>query len=302
MTGRLVGRGGNAFSYAATFFRYAEPHGVVLYPASLSVVDESTGRLFSERRTDRADLGLAAGVAAHAALSLHRPAVTDPAVVITVRDVVTAAATDPRLDRVLPTVDFDRAKLSDVLRSLADRGGINVVADWATLGEDDVNVHPDTPVTLHLTNVRWSSALDAALLLADPHRKVAWNAQGDVVSVTLATAESVGPVVVRLYDAEPLLEQADRERNRQPPTTAPGGGTFSGNQSGLQTAIIGDDDPSVLDEIKSYLETTVDPNGWRDNGGDIGTISTFGAELIVSQTEQNQRRVAAALQLLVERH
>jgi len=61
MTGRLVGRGGNAFSYAATFFRYAEPHGVVLYPASLSVVDESTGRLFSERRTDRADLGLAAG-------------------------------------------------------------------------------------------------------------------------------------------------------------------------------------------------------------------------------------------------
>jgi len=61
MTGRLVARDGRAFSFAATFFRYAEPHGIVLYPASLSVVDEATGRLFSERRTERADLGLADG-------------------------------------------------------------------------------------------------------------------------------------------------------------------------------------------------------------------------------------------------
>jgi predicted secreted hydrolase len=61
MTGRLVARDGHAFSYAATFFRYSEPHGIVLYPASLSVVDESTGKLFSERRTERADLGLGGG-------------------------------------------------------------------------------------------------------------------------------------------------------------------------------------------------------------------------------------------------
>jgi len=61
MTGRLVTRDGKAFSYAASFFRYAEPHGIVLYPASLSVVDESTGTFLSERRTERADLGLADG-------------------------------------------------------------------------------------------------------------------------------------------------------------------------------------------------------------------------------------------------
>jgi len=238
-----------------------------------------------------AAIGLAAGVAAHAALSLRRPAVTDPSVVITVRDIDTAAATDPRLDRVLPTVDFDRAKLTDVLRSLADRGGINAVADWATLGEDDVNVHPDTPVTLHLTNVRWSSALDAALLLADPHRKVAWNAQGDVVSVTLATAESAGPAVVRIYDVEPLLDQAARQRSRHPQVPTP----FNANTTSDEP------DEFSMGQIKAYLQGNVDPNGWKENGGDIGMISSFGSELIVSQTEQNQRRVAAALQLLVER-
>jgi predicted secreted hydrolase len=70
MTGRLVARDGNAFSYAASFFRYAEPHGIVLYPASLSVVDESTGRRFSERRTERADLRLAVGETAKLSLQV----------------------------------------------------------------------------------------------------------------------------------------------------------------------------------------------------------------------------------------
>jgi len=59
MTGRVTTGDGVAFSYAAIFFRYVEPNGVVLYPASLSVVDESSGRVFSERRTERAGLGLA---------------------------------------------------------------------------------------------------------------------------------------------------------------------------------------------------------------------------------------------------
>jgi predicted secreted hydrolase len=63
MTGRLITRDGAAFSYAAVFFRYAEPNGVVLYPASVSVVDESSGRFFSERRTERAGFGLAGATA-----------------------------------------------------------------------------------------------------------------------------------------------------------------------------------------------------------------------------------------------
>jgi predicted secreted hydrolase len=59
MTGRVIASDGVAFSYAALFFRYVEPNGVVLYPASISVVDESSGRFFSERRIERAGLGLA---------------------------------------------------------------------------------------------------------------------------------------------------------------------------------------------------------------------------------------------------
>jgi predicted secreted hydrolase len=59
MSGRLITTDGSAYSYVATFFRYAEPHGVVLYPASFSVLDESSGHLFSARRTERAGFGTA---------------------------------------------------------------------------------------------------------------------------------------------------------------------------------------------------------------------------------------------------
>jgi len=69
MTGRVITSDGVAFSYAALFFRYIEPNGVVLYPASLSVVDQSSGRLYSERRTERAGFDLAG--ASTVALDIH---------------------------------------------------------------------------------------------------------------------------------------------------------------------------------------------------------------------------------------
>jgi len=59
MSGRLVARDGRAFSFAAAFFRYAQSHGTVLCPASISILDESSGHVFQERRTERAGLGLA---------------------------------------------------------------------------------------------------------------------------------------------------------------------------------------------------------------------------------------------------
>lgn len=59
VTGRVVGHGDRAFSYAATFFRYDETSAVTVYSASISILDESSGRFVSERRTENAALGLA---------------------------------------------------------------------------------------------------------------------------------------------------------------------------------------------------------------------------------------------------
>ena len=250
-------------------------------------------------------LGLAAGIAAHVLLSLRRPAIPS-ATVVTVRDLDTAAApvpTDPRLDRVLDTVDFADAKLADVLRSLGDRGHLNVVAEWTGLATADVR--PDTPVALHLRAVRWSSALDAALLVADPKHATTWNQHGDLVTLTAANAAAVGPVVTRLYDVQPLVDQAahfhaGHDRRPDAGCFAPAAGGGNQSQSSQQSADLGADE--AMDEIKAFIQIQVAPESWRENGGEIGWINTFCGQLVVTQTEQNHRQTAAALALLAARH
>src|SRR5205823_170639 len=48
---------------------------------------------------------------------------------------------------------------------------------------------------------------------------------------------------------------------------------------------------SVLKDIR----LTIDPTTWRDNGGQIGQIRFLAGQLIVTQTEVNQRHVATLL-------
>ncbi len=69
LTGRLAGEGGRPFDYSVTFFRYANPRGPVLYPAAVSIVDESSERRYQARRIERDGFGLAGASAA--GLSLH---------------------------------------------------------------------------------------------------------------------------------------------------------------------------------------------------------------------------------------
>jgi predicted secreted hydrolase len=69
MSGRLSAPGGRAFDYAATFFRFALASGTALYPATVSILDESNGVHLHERRTERGAPGLAG--AANTRLAVH---------------------------------------------------------------------------------------------------------------------------------------------------------------------------------------------------------------------------------------
>ena len=52
-----------------------------------------------------------------------------------------------------------------------------------------------------------------------------------------------------------------------------------------------------LDEVSQYVQQNVDPNSWRDSGGDVGgvTVDLARCVLHVRQTPDNQRRIAAVL-------
>ena len=249
-----------------------------------------------DRRWRTVALGFTVGVLAYAALSFRPPPSGDPAPsVVTVREVTPSSQplADPRLGRVLKRVDSDAVGLGAVLSDLSRRGGINVLPDWPKLAE--VGMTQAVPVTLHLTAVRWATALDAAVLMAAPDRKAGWTQRGELVLVTRADATSLGPAVTRLYDVRPLVQRIGR-----PESTSVGQAQSTcwptpGHSAGQSV------DEDALDRLKQQVENIVDPTSWIDNGGDLGTIWTFGGDLIVTQSEQNQQRVAATLALLAGR-
>jgi hypothetical protein len=50
-----------------------------------------------------------------------------------------------------------------------------------------------------------------------------------------------------------------------------------------------------LDGLMRLILDTVNPKSWTDNGGDVGSLRMLGRQLVVSQTEENQRLVQQLL-------
>lgn len=74
----------------------------------------------------------------------------------------------------------------------------------------------------------------------------------------------------RLGEARPAVEAA--------PTTRPTGASSE-----------------VAEEIISLIQETVDPDSWRENGGNVGAIRELQGQLIVTQTPENQEQLTNLL-------
>jgi hypothetical protein len=56
-----------------------------------------------------------------------------------------------------------------------------------------------------------------------------------------------------------------------------------------------DPNPITRDDVQKLITETVDTDTWKDNGGDVGSISPFGHQLIVTQTAGAQDQIKALL-------
>ncbi len=235
-------------------------------------------------------LGLACGLFAYTAAGWHHERALRADDVPAVREVA-----PPAVDPVLDAVDFDGVRLADAVATLTRQAGLNLVCRWDDIASADLL---STPVTLHLRRVTFAVAMDTLLDPVHGTDRLGWDERGGVVTVAERSALDTDPsrVVLRVYDVAPLL---DRLPQAPPPATnQTQGALFLGQQYGPTDAQI---ESQRGDELKQLVMNNVDPESWKDNGGQVGTASVWAKQLIVTQSERTHRRIEAFLQLFRHR-
>lgn len=215
-------------------------------------------------------------------------------------------------------VDFQHNTLEQVTNFLSKVSGENIYVDWKAL--DFIGVGPDDELTLQLNDISVAAALDRVMeQVGDELDRPQWAIQDGMVTISSEQALRQHTVTV-VYDIRDLLFKVPYFGNApdldlgtalaQAGEAARSGGGFSGGSSGGQGggAIFSDpadDTPrlsreELVDQIVGIIQENIDPEGWRELGGDTGTLQELNGNLIITNTVRNHRQIEGLLSQLRE--
>jgi len=229
-----------------------------------------------------------------------------------------SAALNALLEKKLPTLKVNANSLSDVIDYLRDVSGANIYVDWPAL--ERASIARDAPVTANLHDIKFSKALQIifeSVQGEDDDKKLGYTLDDGVITISTKKELSKN-TVTRRYDINDLLFVAP-DYNNAPDLSlqnasqgqSGGGGGGGGGQGGGGNLFTnsnnsnnnGDktqDRANRVDEIKKYITDNVDTTSWKDNGGDVGQItsSPLRAILLITQTPEAHRKVQSVLDSL----
>ncbi len=223
-----------------------------------------------------------------------------------------AFAESPEDRRVLAELDSKRIPasftdntLEDVVDFIATVTNLNIDVDWDSL--QDVGVSRDELVTLELQPLPARVVLDRVLekVSPDAFSRANWAVNDGVVVIASDEALRKNTFIV-IYDVRDLLFQIPSFTEF--PTLdldsvlgqGEGGGEGSifedeGEQEGERL-----DREELRQRLIEIIQTNVDFEGWRDNGGDTGIIQELNDNLIITNTARNHRQISGLLRQLRE--
>ncbi|MHC4415854.1 MAG: type II secretion system protein GspD [Planctomycetota bacterium] len=248
------------------------------------------------------------------------------------------SAANRRVARVLSEtripIDFTGNTFDQVVAFLGQVTGLNFYVDWKAL--DFMGVDRQEQISLHLADVSVASALDRVLeQVGNGLDRPQWAIQDGIVSIASEEALRQHTVTI-VYDIRDLLFEVPFFGNAPQLDLSSalnqggggfggsggggfgggglggggGGGGFGGGGSGGGGSGSIFSDPSeepprlsrdeLVQEIVSIVQENVDPDGWRDLGGDTGTLQELNGNLIITNTLGNHRAIEGLLSQLRE--
>ncbi|MFI4853870.1 MAG: hypothetical protein ACIAQF_02690 [Phycisphaerales bacterium JB065] len=218
--------------------------------------------------------------------------------------------------RVLSTLNsrriparFNNDTAESVFSFLATVTNLNFDVDWDSLMA--IGIDRDTPVDLELNEVPARVILDRVLekISPDDFDRASWAVQDGIVVVasdrdlrrrTFIVIYDVRDLIFEIpdYADVPNLDIDDVLDQGGQGGGGGGGGIFDDPDDGGGTP--GANEAENLEDLLEIIQTAVDFDGWRDNGGDTGIVQELNGNLIITNTSRNHRDINTLLRQLRE--
>jgi hypothetical protein len=223
------------------------------------------------------------------------------------------------MNQRVPELTFEDLPLQQVMDWLAEFTKLNISVRWQTLA--DAGVDRDKPISIQARNLRLSQVLWLIMAeAAGSELKLAYRASGNLL--ILSTADDLDKeMVTKIYDVADLLTRLPRALRQGAFNVTQGlgqsggqggggggggagGGMFGQGQGqqqqqqgaqGAYGAAGGAGGPDAqLKELVELIRQTVEPDTWRENGGQ-GSIIPFQTSIVVRNTILVHQRLGGYL-------
>jgi hypothetical protein len=197
-----------------------------------------------------------------------------------------SARTREKLKKPLAKVDFNGQALADVIEFLRDAAGVDILVEWAAL--DQNGIPRDAPVTIQL---REATSVDAVLQLMFRSMGLGLQYEVDKGVVVIGPSSHQATAVTRVYDVSDLVASS-------PPPVPGAFGAPAPAVPGTEGVMV---DMSDVGQLIRLIMSTVEPNSWREAGGELGSITFFKNKLVIKTSESVHKEITSLLEMLREK-
>ncbi|HET6248462.1 MAG TPA: hypothetical protein VFE47_12240 [Tepidisphaeraceae bacterium] len=174
---------------------------------------------------------------------------------------------DLAMDQQLPDLEFISVPLATCLARIEQASGQVIAVKWDVL--ETAGIERDAPITLSIHRETLAGALRAVIAAGSTgNSRVRYQLEDNTIAISTEEDFDRATVCTRVYDLRDV--RIPHGMTRQ----------------------------DAVDAIEQAIETRIDPDSWRDNGGTIGNLRELQGQLIVTQTKRAHARIKARLDIL----